>query len=97
MTWKANLSSIVLFTVIFVPVASFGAWGTAELEESTTAALETLKTEVGQSAYDAVTAFTVEKSTAGNSAKAKISYKDSTGVKSVSYFCHTHGGNIDCH
>lgn len=76
----------------------FGAtWGVTELTDAADSALGQLKSDEGQAAYDAVSGYSIERNTAGNAAKAKISYVVNGKSKVASYFCHEHGGTIDCH
>ena len=78
----------------------WAGWGVAELKKAQEASLEYFRGKVGATAYENVTGFSIEKSAQGNSARAKINYKDGADKKTASYFCHAHGedaADIDCH
>lgn len=72
-------------------------WGAKELLAASQASTEALREHAGQSAYDAISALSIERSSQGNSAKAKLTYMVGSEKKTASYFCHAHGDAIDCH
>jgi len=72
-------------------------WGAKELRQATHAATEHFLETQGQALYDSVSGLAIERSSQGISAKAKITYRDGSEVKTVSLFCHEHGADIDCH
>lgn len=89
---------VITFLVIGANVVAAETWGVKELRIAQEAALSHFKDVQGSSLYDAISGFSIERNSSGNSGRAKINYKEGDQVKSVSYFCHVHEGTeIDCH
>ena len=73
-------------------------WGVAQLKQAQEASLVFVKAEKGQAVLDAVYGFSIERTTQGNAARARVLYLDSGVKKALSLFCHEHeAGEIDCH
>lgn len=93
------MKTLLTFMAVFAlqTNASAATWGVAELLDASKAATDTLKAKLGPSAYGAVVGISMELNSQKLGAKANITYTDQGQTKSVSYFCHEHGGDIDCH
>ncbi len=72
-------------------------WGVKELKAAASSATERVRQQFGQTAYDSISGFSVDKTIQENSAKARVNYKEGTSIKTANYFCHTHDNDIDCH
>lgn len=72
-------------------------WGGEQLHNATGAALERLQEVEGAEAYAAVSSLSVKRNAQGNAARAEIIFVKQGVSKTVSYFCHTHENDVDCH
>lgn len=99
-----RLHMIMALSVLSLSVYAFdnsmedADWGVKELEQAVQSANVAFLEKHGATLYAAISGFAIERTVQGNTAKAKVSYKDGSGaLVTASFFCHAHGNGIDCH
>lgn len=90
-----TVAAVLALTLSFTAQAK--NWGPAEMEEATHAALRQLRVKVGEGAYQNVVEFNAKLRAQKNAANIKITFERGGKQFSQAYFCHVHGGAIDCH
>lgn len=92
-----NISLLTISVLTFGQFSFAGTWGAAELLEAQKASVEHFKEKMGTTLFNEILGFTIDLNAQKIAANAKIRYMENGAEKSVGYFCHTHGSEIDCH
>lgn len=90
---------LVAFCFALAPFAARAnaVWGGNEVRQAAGAALDHFREQKGSALYDAVAGVSVDVTSQGNAARAKVTYTEAGAKQTASYFCHTHDSAIDCH
>ena len=89
------LSSLCIAGALLATPAFAAPFTADELPTAAEAAIKAFKAEFGEEVSATIYAVQVQAQRSGG--KAKIYYKQGEENLSLDFFCHYHGGEIDCH